>query len=94
MRAIDSNRQSNIGAGSTAAFQLAGGTYHVSAIGTWGGGNLALEALGPDGTTYLPMITAISANGVAVVQLPQGQYRWTVTTATGVYARITRIPEE
>lgn len=89
--ATESVKFENISA-TTAGFQLRGGKYGIAALGTWGGGSATLEALGPDGSTYLTAATAISANGVATVDLPPGQYRFAIATATAVYLSITRIP--
>jgi hypothetical protein len=84
---------SNISA-STAAFQLQGGKYAAAAIATWGGGSAKLQALGPDGSTFLSVSSAtdFSANGYATVDLPAGQFRFTIATATAVYAYVDRIP--
>ena len=91
MRAEQSKLFSNFAA-DTAAFPLYGGKFQVAAIATWGGGNLVLEQLGPDNTTWLPVHTALTANGVAVIDIPPGQFRFNITTATGIYAVVTRIP--
>ncbi len=93
MRATDKNLASNIAA-TTSAFTLLGGSYHISMKATWGGGNVVLQMLGPDGSTYLPVHTALTADGVSSANLPPGTYRWAVTTATAVYAQVVRIPGE
>jgi hypothetical protein len=96
MRAIDAaNLASNVSA-STAAFSLRGGKYGVSVVATFGGGSVKLQRLGPDGSTYLSVSsgTDFSANGYATVDLPSGNYRWTIATASAVYAELTRIPGE
>jgi hypothetical protein len=84
---------SNIAA-NTAAFALRGGKYAVMALATFGGGSVKLQALGPDGSTYLSLATTsdFTAAGGATVDLPPGQYRFTVATATVVYALVCRIP--
>lgn len=84
---------SNIAA-TTAAFALRGGKYLAAALATWGGGSAKLQMLGPDGSTYLSIGSAsdFTANGVAVVDLPPGTYRFTIATATAVAVGITRIP--
>lgn len=91
--ATDGNLASNISANSS-AFQLRGGKYAVAAVATFGGGSVKLQALGPDGSTYLSVAsgTDFTAAGYGTVDLPPGQYRWTVATATAVYASVTRIP--
>lgn len=72
-------------------FALLGGTYGVTATATWGGGNVVLNILSADGSTWVPAIIAIAANGFAVVNLPAGQYQLAITTATAVYMTISRI---
>jgi len=91
--ATESVSFSNIGA-TTAAFQLRGGKYGVSAVATFGGGSVKLQMLGPDASTFLSVLAAtdFAAAGYAVIDLPPGQYRFTIATATAVYANICRIP--
>lgn len=93
MRAHESVKLSNIAA-TTAAFILNGGDYMLLVVATFGGGNVVLEALGPNGSTWLPIHTALTANGVTGFSIPPGQYRLAITTATGVYVGINRIPGE
>ena len=81
---------SNISA-TTAAFGLKGGLYAVTAKGTWGGGNITLQRLAFDATTYVTCLTAITADGYATVSLPAGTYKVAVTTATAVYVDIVAI---
>jgi hypothetical protein len=90
----DSKSFSNIAA-TTAAFVLKGGKYLVEALATFGGGSVKLQALGPDGSTWLSVSSAtdFSAAGAATVDLPQGQYRFTIATASAVYASASGIPE-
>jgi hypothetical protein len=92
---VDAQLFSNISA-STAAFTLHGGYYLISAIATFGGGSVELQALGPDQSTWLSLPTAlkITANGTIAGYLPPGQYRFTVTTATAVYASVAGVPIE
>lgn len=84
---------SNIAA-STTAFALRGGKYAVMALATFGGGSVKLQALGPDGSSYLSLATIsdFTAAGGATFDLPPGQYRFTIATATAVYASVCRIP--
>jgi hypothetical protein len=72
--ASDSHIESNISA-TTAAFQLRGGRYGITAIGT-AFGTLTLQVLGADGTTWLAAATALTANGTALLDIPGGSYRW------------------
>jgi hypothetical protein len=78
----------------TAAFQLKGGKYAAAAVATFGGGSVKLQALGPDGSTFLSVSsgTDFAAAGYATVDLPPGQYRFTIATATAVAANVYRIP--
>ncbi len=93
----DGQKFENISA-TTSPFTLVGGAYALDAVATWGGGNVTLQRLGPDGATWINAdATAISltANGTSgAVALPGGSYRIAVTTATGVYASLNRCPGE
>jgi len=84
---------SNISA-STAAFTLRGGKYGVDAVATFGGGSVKLQKLLGDGTTFQSVSTAtdFTAAGYAVIDLPPGQYRFTIATATAVFCAVTRVP--
>lgn len=75
-------------ASATSAGQTWGGGRGVfSAVATWGGGNVQLQYLGPNGSTWLNVGSALTADGLAAFELPPGQIRASVTTATAVYAR-------
>lgn len=108
MRALDGGTmvKNSTNAG---AFNLPlGGRYAISVSATFGGGSVALQQLGPDGTTYLDIkdhfnnagtaveltIGSFASAGVFVLDLPAGTYKFTITTATAVYASIARIPGE
>lgn len=88
---IESKQFSNISA-TTAAFPLKGGKYALIASATFGGGNLQLQVLAMDGTTYVNAAASITAAGLTTYDLPQGMYRVSVTTATAVYVSLTSIP--
>lgn len=90
----DSQLFSNISA-TPAAFVPLGGQYLISAVATWGGGNVELKILGPDASTYLSLPTALKlkANGCIARYVPPGTYEVAVTTATGVYVSIASIPD-
>jgi len=90
--ATESYIASNISA-DTDAFGLRGGLYGVLMVATWGGGSVTLEGLAPDGTTWVTVLTAFTANAYATVSLPPGQYRLNLATATALYAAVARIPE-
>ena len=72
-----------------------GGRYLLVASATWGGGNIKLQILGPDGATYLDLPSAtLSANGTLTVYLPDNAVvKLDITTATAVYAALRRCPE-
>lgn len=93
MNTGDAYKAENISA-STAAFQLKGGKYAVLAKATWGGGSAKLQILLPDGSTYVSVASAtdFTADGYGTVDLPPGQYRLTIATATAVYVSVVRIP--
>ncbi len=94
MRSLDGKSFANISS-ATGQFYLDGGTYGaVYLAGTWGGGTVTLQILGPDGTTWVSVTAAWTANGTALVELPPGNYQFAVTTATGVYVSLSRIPGE
>lgn len=73
-------------------FSLLGGLYGIMVTATWGGGNVTLKGLCADGTTYVAVATAISADGYATAYLPAGKYRLDITTATAMYLTISPIP--
>jgi hypothetical protein len=89
----ESIKFTNISA-TTPAFGLKGGKYGIVAVGTWGGGTAKLQIQAGDGTTYLSLraATDFAANGYVATDLPVGQYRVTIATATGVYISITSVP--
>ena len=90
----DSISFSNIAA-TTDAFTLQGGKYAVASTATFGGGSVKLQRLGPDGSTYQSVASAsdFTAAGYTALDLPPGQYRFTIATATAVYAEVTAIPQ-
>ncbi|MGB6861708.1 MAG: hypothetical protein WBE32_12325 [Pseudolabrys sp.] len=55
---------------------------------------MKLQALLGDGSTWQSVSsgTAFTAAGFASVDLPPGQYRFTIETATAVFADMTRVP--
>lgn len=84
---------SNISA-NTAAFTLRGGKYAADAAATFGGGSVKLQKLLGDGTTWQSVSsgTDFTAAGYGVIDLPPGQYRFTIATATAVFCAVTRVP--
>jgi hypothetical protein len=91
MPAGEAKKFSNVSA-TSAAFPLQGGTYQVAVVATFGGGSVGLQMLGPDGSTWLAVHAALTAAGAAVVDIPQGQFRLAITTATAVYASVISVP--
>jgi hypothetical protein len=69
-----------------------GGRGWFCAGATWGGGNVVLQMLLPDGASWVNVHTALTANGGVAFELPPCSIRAAVTTATAVYARADRIP--
>lgn len=84
---VEKAQFSNISA-TPATFTLRGGCYGVMVKATWGGGSVTLQRLSLDGTTYVTVLTAFSADGYAPVNLPGGTYRFLVATATAIYVEI------
>jgi hypothetical protein len=75
-------------AATPASFALRAGLYGITSKGTWGGGSATLQRLAADNATYITVLTAITADGYATVQLPPGTYRLLIATATAVYVDI------
>lgn len=98
MRFKDGMLFANIGVGSTATFNLQGGAYVLDAhSAAWGGGSVTLERLMPDDITWATAEAAATRTATGTTgafALPAGVYRLTVATATGVYARVSRVPGE
>lgn len=88
---------SNAAAGTSAQFELKGGTYQLDIAATGSGGTAVLNQLGPDGVTFIPAVgttAALTASGTQLYDLPPGQYKLTTTTLTAIFASITRVPKE
>lgn len=93
MNVTDGFRAANVSANQD--FTLLGGMYAIDVIATFGGGTVKLKKVQADGTTYISVgaSTDFTAAGfVTGLNLPAGQYRFEVTTATAVYAAIQRVP--
>lgn len=94
MRATDVYAASNISA-STAVFSLAGGKYGVDYIATWNSGSVTLERQAGDGSTFVAAMTAFSASGYAVADLPAGNYKLVIGgSPSAIYVTVKRIPGE
>lgn len=89
----DGMRIDNVGVGASAAKNLKGGTYAFSATATFGGGNIQVQALMPDGATWANVGTSLTAAGMNTLDLPPGQYRFNVTTSTAVFAALVGVPK-
>lgn len=92
-----------INAGATgASVKWPGGRGFLSAVGTFSGEDITLEALGPDGTTWVTAMdvggnaATLSAAGGLLFDLPPCPIRAAVSagggTPAGLYARADRIP--
>jgi len=75
-----------------------GGNYRWQVIaGSFGGGTLSLQALAPDGTTWIPFdpVASLTANGGLNVGIPDGStVRMNMaggTGATNLYATLARV---
>ena len=77
---------------------LYGGRYVLTAHATWGGGNITLQLLCPDGSTYVSpkdiggSANTLTADGSQTIDCPPGQYTIKVTTASAIYVSVTSIP--
>jgi hypothetical protein len=79
----------NAGAGTTGPVDWPGGIGTFKAVATWGGGNVKLQALGPDSDTWYDLVDVVlSANGAIGFEHSRGSLRAVITTATGVHAAI------
>jgi hypothetical protein len=77
----------------TSWFTMNGGQYLALAVcGSWNGGSVVLNIIGPDNVTQLSTITALTANGGGIVDLPPGQYIWRLTGMVNAYLSMTRVP--
>ena len=74
------------GTATATPIRLKGGRYGLSCTATFGGGNVDLQVLCADGTTFVSCGTAtkFSAAGYATIDLPAGVYQAVITTATAV----------
>ena len=77
----------------TSAFALSGGKYGITAMATWGGGNVQFQKLAQDGSTWINIGSSITANNYSTQDLPSGFYKWAVTTATAIYLEVAPIVE-
>lgn len=79
-------------------FAVKGGRYLFGAAATFGGGTVSLQALLPDAATFatIPDINgnavALTSAGWKLVDLPPGQYKLAIATATVVRASLSSLP--
>lgn len=83
----------NLGSANSKQFVLLGGIYVLDVVAT-GSGTVALQKVGPDGSTLItPQSASVSATGsVGPLYLAPGTYQITVTTLTAVYASVSSVP--
>lgn len=78
--------------------ELRGGRYGVLCQATFGGGSVKLQVQLPDGSTYVSVVAATdftaASTAMVTVDLPPGQYKATIVTATGVKLVVARVPLE
>lgn len=68
-------------------FKLGAGFYRLAVqAGTWGGGNVTLQRLAADGSTYATAFKVFSADSSATAYVPSGAYQLTLDMATDVSA--------
>lgn len=76
------------------AITIQGGTYVVSADGTFGGTTLQLQLQSPDGSSWLTVTDgSFTAEGSFLVDLPAGSVRMLVTggSPSALYANIGKV---
>lgn len=97
MNVTESINFANIAA-TTAAFTLKGGRYLFNAVATFGGGTVALQGMEADGASFATVpdvagnAASLSAAGWKLVDLAPGQYKFTIATATAVFASVASVP--
>jgi hypothetical protein len=72
--------------GSGSAREWIGGKGYFMAEGTWGGGNAKLQQQSPRGTWMDVASASLTADGCVAIDIPAGQIRVEIDTATDVYA--------
>ena len=73
--------------------QWDGGKGFVTVAGTFGGASLQLQYMGPDNATWVPVGSAFTAAGSAVVEMPPGKIRMAISSGppSAMYAKIEQI---
>lgn len=78
----------------SAAINVNGGSYAISADGTFGGATLQLQMQSPDGSSWLAIEDAIfTAEGIFIVDLPPSTIRMLVSggAPSALYANIGKV---
>lgn len=88
------NLLTNQAADGSSAVALLHGRANLYVVGTFGGGTLALEALAPDGVTYVPVNGVnLSAAGAFLIDRPPVAVRVTLSGATAADVSVWLEPE-
>jgi hypothetical protein len=77
---------SNAAAGNSTAAYWQGGKLAFIAEATFGAGTVKMQFMSPHGTWIDVPSGSLSANGMLILELPQGQVRAVGTTASAIYA--------
>ena len=80
----------NATTGNGSAANWPGGKGLFMAEATWGGGSAKMQFQSPNGTWIDYPATALAANGAYAIDLPAGQIRAVIATATACYAYAVR----
>jgi len=81
----------NAGAGNGTAVEWPGGQGYFMATGTWGGGSAKLQFQTPDAVWVDIASGSLTANGTLKLDIPPGQIRTVIATASAVYAYCVRV---
>lgn len=82
---------SNDGAGNLSDFSFDGGKAMFMGRGTWGGGNIKLQVKMVDGNYADVNGSTLDADEAVFLELPRGEYRGVITTASAVFAYLASI---
>ena len=107
MRSAEAYIVQNKAAATFGPFPLTGGCYQLSAHATWGGGNVILQQIMPDGVTAVTLfgepsdatpntwVGLLAADGILTFHaLPPGTYQLVYATGTAGYFSLARVPLE
>lgn len=88
------NLLSNQTADGSSAVALLQGRANLYVVGTFGGGTLVLEALAPDGVTYVPVDGVnLNAAGAFLIDRPSAAVRVTLSGATSADVSVWMEPD-